>query len=197
MSSDDDTIFWEFERNSFIYSDCFANVDSVLHRTHRTPQCAVGIECFCHMDQIVFPITVGFRWKRPVIGVKTYIKVGEECPICFESILAKSNAYLTCCGHAFHKRCIFTAHHTQIMEWNNFVFRCPLCRTDQGCPDEPRRYNCAGSFLDQLENVEILSPYLFPEICEYVNLHINNNHYLGMEPTCRNCQLYRNTGKSA
>lgn len=131
MSLDDHSVFWEFERNSFVYSDCFAE---------RTPnKCAViGTECFCHMDQIVFPITVGFRWKRPVIGVKTYIKVGDECPICLDPILAKTNAYLTCCGHAFHKRCILTAYHTQIFEWNIFSFRCPICRTNQADTDVTR-----------------------------------------------------------
>ena len=37
---------------------------------------------------------------------KNYIRIGEECPICYDDIVNKKQAFLTECGHAFHYECI-------------------------------------------------------------------------------------------
>lgn len=42
--------------------------------------------------------------------VKCYINPQEDCSICLEKICNKSDAYLTNCGHAFHKSCLFKTY---------------------------------------------------------------------------------------
>tara|TARA_B100001057_G_C22221077_1_gene708275 strand:+ start:152 stop:532 length:381 start_codon:yes stop_codon:yes gene_type:complete len=47
--------------------------------------------------------------------------MGDECPICLESMKEASALCKTECGHRFHSKCIF----------NSIVFNvnCPICRT--------------------------------------------------------------------
>ena len=47
--------------------------------------------------------------KRNIIDnlkIPHYIKIGSECPICYDEIYNRNNALLTDCGHSFHYSCI-------------------------------------------------------------------------------------------
>lgn len=54
-----------------------------------------------------------------------FIPTGTDCAICFEPMMHNKNAYITECGHHFHKSCITSLYNTSFLEKN---FRCPLCR---------------------------------------------------------------------
>ena len=46
------------------------------------------------------------------LQVKHYIKIGEECPICYDAIHHRNEAFLTDCGHSFHYHCIINYDYT-------------------------------------------------------------------------------------
>lgn len=57
---------------------------------------------------------------------RTYISPMQECSICLEPIQGRRHAYLTSCGHGFHKRCIYAM--------SVYRFCCPICRSRCGVP---------------------------------------------------------------
>lgn len=200
---DDQAIFWKYERNSIHYSICkdaellhcptreymIQCGDDNIHKTRKW-------ECFCHLSQSVLPTVIGEIWCPPYLNVRAYMKIGETCAICMDPIIHKSNAHLTCCGHAFHKKCMLTAmHYTRISDQNN---TCPICRNELGSDtgDTYNRYNplCAG--LDKLENFTMVGEYMSPEICFYGEMVRGKKHYLGNDGQCKYCVEYRETGNS-
>jgi len=63
--------------------------------------------------------------KRNIIdNLRTnhYIKIGCNCPICYEPINHRKNAYLTDCGHSFHYECI--------KPWVEKNKHCPICSAE-------------------------------------------------------------------
>ncbi len=184
---DDQSIFGRYDRTSYIHSICkdLSNCPTLCNDN-------TADTCCCHLNQPVFPFTIGYEWYRPKIKIKTYIRIGEECPICLEPIHHKINAFLTFCGHAFHKKCIATSYTTRRMEFDDFTFRCPLCRTE-GVYDSFQRYKHENS-LDILEDFWITKEYNIPEICGRIDLCTGKNHYLGMKSSCKRCQCYHKSG---
>jgi hypothetical protein len=126
-------------------------------------------------------------------GLKSYIIPGQECPICLESIQQKSNAYLTPCGHGFHKKCITHAYniHTQNTD---AAFNCPICRRCLGCDIEfiGERYNAKQGTLDALENFWFKYDYNTPVICcQTGDGNEASYHILGTHKNCDTCKNYR------
>lgn len=141
-------------------------------------------------NNLLIPLKIGNDDGRPSLKIKRYIKQFEECPICYDPISHKSNAYLSECGHAFHKSCIYNAYESKQLTKLYSAFRCPMCRSMIGGDvyNFPQKYNCIDvkciNYLDELENFEIMRRYAMPSICIY-------GHYLGMKLDCNNCELYR------
>jgi hypothetical protein len=181
MTTTDD-IFWLYERNKSIYSDCIK----------QKKQCINLIEdvCYCSYNDVVQPIIIGDKYVEYRYKVKSYIKIGDECPICMDPIIYKINAYITGCGHSFHRNCLFKVFETK---WKNKAYsslKCPICRASQGFPDMLSRYNTNdnNNELDILENFWITKDYQMGTFC-------NTKHYLGMKKDCLKCIKYRNTGE--
>ena len=62
--------------------------------------------------------------KRNIIDnlkIPHYIKIGSECPICYDEIYNRNNALLTDCGHSFHYSCIINYDYKNTIKIvNNF-----------------------------------------------------------------------------
>ena len=140
-------------------------------------------------NQIVLPTIIGdievpCHFKR-----KTYIVPGQECPICMESILRKADAYLTSCGHGFHKKCIFNAFHTKIEDDCFGLFQCPMCRSKMGDVCIQGKYNVNSNeftILDELENYWLQKDFTMCVLC-----NSDYEHYQGMKLECESCIKYR------
>ena len=179
-------IFYLYERNSTHYSNCSKNGKKDVCPTYNFD------ECFCCFSEPVNPITIGCSSVPCSLKRKCYIKQYEECPICMEKISRKCDAYLTSCGHSFHKQCIFkTAEEKWIKKYASQI-RCPICRTSLGIDihNINSRYNSIPGSLDDLENFWIRKDYIIPEICD-----THWNHYLGLNKNCNTCLEYRKKGK--
>ena len=99
MSTAED-VFYLYERNSRYYYDCNLR-NSIQHCSD-----CLNNECYCHLKQEVKPFTIGDQDVPCNFERRCYIKPGEECPICFDKIMTKSTAFISNCGHSFHKKCI-------------------------------------------------------------------------------------------
>jgi hypothetical protein len=185
MSTAED-VYCVYERNSTYYFDCIqqGNIDNCPYKMFNM--------CHCYSKQVVFPLTIGNCDVPCELYRKCYIKPGEECPICFDPILQKSNAYITCCGHSFHKSCIFKAMEAKWKDNYAGKFCCPICRTSLGMDlhELNIRYTSRINHLDDLENVSNSSNYILSELCSH-----GWNHYAGFNKNCKACLIYRNTGE--
>jgi len=154
--------------------------------TVKSPVCKTKIaSCgFDHPDDI------------PTVKNKCYIAFGEMCFICMDPIVSKNNAWLTPCGHAFHRKCLITNHqyrqkHNMTLEFSNEI-PCPVCREGlvNCCVglDDMDKYTPENG-LDRLENFwssfDVVS-YLSCWRCE---------KGFGMNILCKPCEKYRNTGE--
>ena len=139
---------------------------------------------------VVYPPMIGDVATPCRLNVKCYINPNSECSICLEKITHKSNAYLTSCGHGFHKSCLFKSFETKWEIKPKSVFKCPLCRSNIGYLEIHEKYNVFnGNGLDQLENFWLCKDYLMCELCNIPT------HYRGMKSTCMECITYRKFGK--
>ena len=190
MSTSED-VYWLYERNSKQYTDC------VKSGNKNTCATIWNNECYCHENAPVCPFTIGHQDMECRMKVKTYIKHGEECPICMEKIISKKSAYLTGCGHSFHKLCIFKSFEAKWKKKYCSQFRCPMCRSNLGVIDMGDRYNTNTNTttninrnicgLDQLENFWLTKDFKLTHFC--------GNHFLGMNRQCSKCKIYVETGE--
>lgn len=125
-SMDDHSIWSPYERNRNYY------------HTHYNPDtCATYSDfgrCTCRYSQLLSPLIVGncgFE-DKPSINRRCYIGFGEQCPICIQPILHKKTAWLTPCGHAFHRKCLLYAfrHYLELDIAYSNVMPCPICRKE-------------------------------------------------------------------
>lgn len=123
------------------------------------------------------------------LKVKHYIKIGEDCPICYESIFNRRNAFLTDCGHSFHYKCIIDYDYKNI--FNNVSIMCPICRSDMGNYDDMKdRYKNSNNVFDILEDVEMNLSFKFPKTCYNLNDRSSNNHFHRMcYNNCATCRI--------
>ena len=186
-------IFYLYERNSRYYHDC--NLKNSIEECNDS----WSNECYCHLKQEVKPFTIGDQDMPCDLKIRCYIKPGDECPICYESIMMKSSAFITNCGHHFHKKCLFNYIQSK---WLSSSYastaRCPMCRCSLGHPDFVQRYR-ANYFsynykndneLDKLEDFWISKDYKLPTFCSN-----SYDHYLGCDKSCFMCKYYIETGK--
>ena len=186
-------IFYLYERNSRYYHDC--NLKNSIEECN---DCWSN-DCYCHFKQEVKPFTIGDQDTPCDFKVRCYIKPGDECPICFESIMMKSSAFITNCGHHFHKKCLFKYIETK---WLSSSYastaKCPMCRCSLGHPEFIQRYRSSyyslnyddSNELDKLEDFWLSKECLLPLFCSN-----RYDHYLGIDKNCFICQNYIKTGK--
>lgn len=187
MATSED-VFYLYERNSRHYYNC-NNLNDNLN---------ILDECYSDLKQDVLPLTIGDQDSCCDIKVKCYIKPGEECPICYDEILTKSTAFITSCGHHYHKKCLFK--YIKI-KWLSSAYsstvRCPMCRSSLGHPDFIQRYRSSyftynykdDNELDKLEDFWLSHEYKLPEFCSN-----KYDHYLGCNKNCFICKYYRDNG---
>lgn len=189
---DDSSIWSAYERTCLYYSKCKDLTNcSNCHDNN----------CYCHEYALFRPTLIGdcgFSDEniKPNINKKCYIGFGELCSICVEPIITKTSAWLTPCGHSFHRKCLienyqYRSINRMTIDHSNQI-PCPVCREGHvGC--------CVGLYaldkyhskngLDKLENFWLkidVAPYLFCYKCR---------KGLGMSKQCNYCDHYRNTGK--
>ena len=194
MSTAED-VFWLYERNKNVYCNC----NKLLKCNHNiNDKCISNNECYCYLNEIVQPLTIGYQDISCRLNVKSYIKQGEECPICMDLILTKQNAYLTECGHAFHKICIFKSYENKYLSKYCSQFKCPLCRANIGAPEISERYlidyfptkskskNVYSNELDKLENFWLFNKFHIYNLCSN-----NYDHPCGFKKDCNSCTQYR------
>lgn len=123
------------------------------------------------------------------LKIKHYIKIGEICPICYDEINHRNNAFLTDCGHAFHYDCIINYDFTNI--FNKIGIYCPICRSDMGLyEDLKNKYKDSKNSLDNLEDFEINIKTKLPKVCFDLFRLKYNNHFFRMDYyNCFYCQL--------
>lgn len=183
----DDILIWGlYDRNSRYYHTC-----RDLAACPTRIDGYAGVECLCHHDQIVRPQDIGEWWQPPKPARKCYIEIGADCPICLSAIQHKRNAWLTVCGHAFHRTCLMTYYNTYmetVKPYGNCV-PCPICREELPtcCAGfEMGRY--VGNELDGLENFTQLCDLMLPAKC------YKCDRDEGMNRTCAACIDYRQNG---
>ena len=188
-------VFYLYERNSRYYHDC-----NFKKNIGESSYCDNN-ECYCHLEQEVKPFTIGDQDTPCDLKIRCYIKPGDECPICYESIIMKSSAFITNCGHYFHKKCLSKYIETKWLTTSYVsTARCPMCRCSLGDPDFTQRYrdsyfSCNYHYnnnneLDKLEDFWISKDYKLPLFCSN-----RYDHYLGCNKSCFICKYYIQTGK--
>jgi hypothetical protein len=182
MTTED--VFALYERNKSLYDTC-------------KPKCYdkdIFGHCGCYLDTPVIPLIIGDQSRKCSLQTRIYIKANDQCSICLESIELKSNAYLTPCGHGFHKNCLFKLYeHKRYLQnssyYNGFV--CPLCRSHIPTPYFYCRYPqwnyTKKNYLDLIEEFWLSKDYCMPLIC----YKAEKPHSLGMQKTCKYCVEYR------
>lgn len=178
-------VFWIYERNKNYYSDC-----AKLGILDKCPEKNDG-QCYCCFNQLVNPITIGDQEVICNIKRKTYIKPGQECPICLLPINKKGESYLTPCGHGFHKLCIFKTFEIQWKINKGANFKCPICRSNMGFICLPERYNTFSLEINSLDRLEDFWEYYEYQLIFYCD----NGHIEGMNKDCVLCTNYRKFGK--
>ena len=151
--------------------------------------------------EVVQPVTIGDQSVPCRFRVKCYIRPGEECPICLEKIMLKKDAFLTGCGHSFHRGCLFKTFQAKWNENPFSVLRCPMCRCGLGFPLLLEKYRSlddnhySKNHLDELENFWLTKDFHMPYYCILVKKGRRDPvHYLGMKPSCTNCSDYIHHG---
>ena len=125
--------------------------------------------------------------------------MGSECPICLFPINRKKNAWITGCGHSFHRTCLVQSYITYMnnknIEHYSNCMPCPMCREDLPtccCGFDFGRYNFGykkdRNELDCLENFEVTRELLEPLEC------YKCDKYMGMNNSCQVCKDYREKG---
>jgi hypothetical protein len=186
-------VFYLYERNSNYYYNC-----NMRKEINKCPFKLQENICFCESNQVVLPFTIGDQCVSCNLNRKCYIKQGDECPICLEKIMNKIDAFITNCGHSFHKKCLNKYMNIKWLsnKWTSVV-RCPICRCSLGYPIFEQRYRSSyydfisrnNNELDKLEDFWLSFEYKTPHFC-------NNDytHYLGTKKNCRTCKTFRENG---
>lgn len=193
VRSVDDCNIWSLhQRNGSYYYNCFNHGNKECRRiTHKDDEVEEEIAddsgyCMCHSNQAWAPLEIGFKYFRPTLACKTYIRPGEECAICTEPVLYRSDAYLTLCGHSFHRSC--TAN--WVDKCTDIQPGCPLCRDIIPCGEQESTCvsNAASTGLDRLEDFWWNIHTRSVQLCSSSR---DPQHPLGTNKYCVGCVVYR------
>lgn len=170
------------ERTRNVYVECFTK--EICER-----------ECECFNNQIIIPLSIGNNNFKRKLNNKMYISEKDNCAICVGKMDKKKEAYLTDCGHCFHKKCL-TEYIEHQNKTTNKNIKCPICRSNLGYPEIYKKYNMYNeetNGLDLLENFnyEVIN-YDLIHLCKSGNKY--PKHYLGINKECKECLRYRKNG---
>ena len=181
-----DNIFNPYERNRWYYAEegesldvcpislCYLSGSQDISKTQTI---------YSKRIMKVVPKTVHENLK-----IKHYIKIGEECPICYNAIIQKRDAYLTECGHSFHLSCIYNYYYKNYLEKEGLIW-CPICRQDMGDYSDLKKMYCnSKNIFDTLDDFWNTMEYEIPRDCNY-------NHFTGLNNNCTRCIEYRKCKK--
>ena len=146
--------------------------------------------CCGDNNKLLFPQTIGNNDFKRKLNNKMYIWSQETCIICMDKIQTISNAYLTDCGHSFHKKCL-TQYFHYIQMVSNKNLKCPICRCNLGKPILNERYNFCHSSINSLDILEDFNVEMLHICRSFTN---KKNHYLGINSNCEKCIYYRKYG---
>jgi len=172
-------IYHPNERNRWFYEEKGGDVLEV---------CPISI-----FDDISQHVISKEKTVKENLKIKHYIKIGEECPLCYEPIWYRRDAFLTDCGHSFHLSCIHSYEMANMFDDGAFGISCPMCRSDMGLyGDNGRIYFNSSKGLDKLEDFWNNIQYKRPTLCghQYNPQHISD-HILGLNNRCYYCIKYR------
>lgn len=181
-------IFWVYEPERFVkYQQC-ANMADCPNNFNGC------CDCYENSNSNIIPLRIGMGQHKPHLNVKTYIRPNQECPICLDPITHRPTAYLSVCGHGFHKECISKTYVANTRQKCMSQLKCPICRHTLGNDIEyiTERYTSDLGTIDSVENFWNIYPHNIPTICR--KMHNNQYHTLGCNNTCSRCLDYRNTG---
>jgi len=120
------------------------------------------------------------------LKTRHYIRIGEECSICYEGIFHKRDAQLTDCGHAFHYSCLRQYSYSK----KSLTTCCPLCREPIYHIDKNRYSSYSPCKLDMLEDFWLNHKTLLPEMC-FSDITREKVHVTGTHgSSCRMCRQY-------
>lgn len=124
------------------------------------------------------------------LKIKHYINIGDTCPICYDEINNKRNAFLTNCGHSFHYDCIINYDYANSFN-SQYGVKCPICRDEMGSYEDLKdRYIKSRNGLDILEDFEMNIKKKLPKVCFDIFRLKYNNHFFGMDYyNCFYCQV--------
>lgn len=187
-------VWWLHERNSRYYYTC-KDVNKCPNALSFSED-GDDKQCLCHNDQIVVPQQIGEWWQPADIKVRSYIPIGADCPICLSPIRQKRNAWITFCGHGFHRTCLMQSYNIYMNNKNIIHYTncmpCPICRSMLPtccCGFEITRYHQIygepRNELDVLEEFTQTCDLLIPMEC------LRCKEYLGMKKNCDKCSKYR------
>jgi len=134
--------------------------------------------------------------KKKDFCIKKYLISGDECPICYENIMTRKDAFILQCGHAFHFSCL---EKNKNYSDDNYCGKCPMCRFEYnlryGHKDSSFRYFIADdyiepNYIDMLTDFWNMNDVIVPKLC----LESNTKHYIGMKDNCEYCEDYRLNG---
>lgn len=192
-SLDDMNIWGLYDRNSRYYYTC--------KDISKCPTKEDTNECLCHHKQIVVPQDIGEWWvhNKNNWNRRIYIQIGSKCSICLSSINKKSDAWITNCGHSFHRSCLMESYriyenNTNIIHYTNCM-PCPICRADLPtccCGFDFSRYQKVyGKRRNELDNLENF--YAFFDIANPIECYKCKKN-IGMNNACKSCTDYQKNG---
>lgn len=119
-----------------------------------------------------------FKKMSSIYMKQSIHSIFEECPICLNPIKSIPSAWITWCGHMFHKSCLRDWSYTTRCSGS-----CPMCRQEMGSLEfldgvEYAVYPRIENFCDLLEEI----PNIIHRFC------YNCNHVMGMNhENCEYC----------
>jgi len=174
-----------YERTSLIYSTCSSKKCERFNNG----------TCWCSLRECVQPLLIGETQTPCKLNCRFYINPGkDDCSICLEKIMMKKDAFITGCGHPFHRSCLFKYYDNKQNHKPFSTLRCPLCRCSLGLPIFLQKYKITYSkinYLDLLENFWLTKEFTIPHYC-YSNNY--KPHYIGMKKKCAKCKDYIENG---
>lgn len=133
---------------------------------------------------------IGCSIRKYSLNNKCYINPYTAiCPICLMLINKYNNAYLTECGHAYHKTCIMTALEYSCKSLLHIRLNCSLCRKnlDVISIEESVQMFDINNVLDEVDNFWLTIQYNMRDIC--IASTKTNRHFYACDKMCKICNI--------